>query len=137
MSNLQVTATQVQAILDAHRFTSAMGFRVEALADGEAVIRVPFRPEFERPGGIVSGQVYMNAADVAFWLAVKTRLGLDDASTTSNLETAFLAPARQEDLVCTARVLKFGRRLIFGVAECRNQAGRLLTHHTLTYARGG
>ncbi|MDQ6773201.1 MAG: PaaI family thioesterase [Candidatus Dormibacteraeota bacterium] len=135
MSSL-VTLAELQALLDGVAFTSAMGMRVVSLGDAECVVRVPFRREFERPGGIVSGQVYMNAADVAAWCAIKTRLGLDDGSTTSNLETAFLAAAREEDVLCTARVLKFGRRLVYGVAECRSEAGRLLTHHSITYARG-
>lgn len=39
-------------------------------------------------------------------------------------------------LRCRARVLKLGRRLVYGVAECL-AGDRLLTHHTLTYARMG
>jgi uncharacterized protein (TIGR00369 family) len=131
-----VSVEDLQRLLDTFAFTSGMGMRVEALADAECTIRVPFRREFERPGGIVSGQVYMHVADVTLWCATKTRLGLDDPSTTSNLETAFLAPAREEDVLCTARVLKFGRRLVYGTAECRNESGKLLTHHSITYARG-
>jgi acyl-coenzyme A thioesterase PaaI-like protein len=95
---------------------------------------VPYRPEHDRPGGIVSGQVYMHAADVAFWLAIKTRLGAGDASVTSSMTTAFMGSARREGLRCRARVLKLGRRLVYGCAECL-AGGRPVTHHTLTYAR--
>src|SRR5881409_2327575 len=77
----------------------------------------------------------MAAADVAMWLAILTRLGAGDGSVTASLNTAFLGAARKESFSCTARVLKLGRRLIHGVAECVTADGRLLTHHTVTYMR--
>jgi len=57
--------------------------------------------------------VYMTAADVAMWLAIKTKLGLDDASLTAEMKTNFLGSARQESIRCNAKVLKLGRRLIY------------------------
>jgi uncharacterized protein (TIGR00369 family) len=128
------TAADFNGLLDAHAFTSRMGMRVVAIGDGECELEVPYLPEMDRPGGIVSGQVYTHAADVAFWIAIKTRLGMDDPSVTSSMTTAFLGSASREALSCRARVLRLGRRLVYGEAECR--AGeRLVTHHTLTYAR--
>jgi len=109
---------------------------VVGLADGECTLRVRFRQEMEGPGGIVAGEFYMSAADVALWCAMKTHLGLGDPSTTSHLGTAFLSSERAEDFECRGRVLRWGRRLVFGDAECRPLAGKLLTHHTLTYVRG-
>jgi crotonobetainyl-CoA:carnitine CoA-transferase CaiB-like acyl-CoA transferase len=38
---------------------------LNTLTTEECVLSVPFQPAFERPGGIVSGQVFMAAADVA------------------------------------------------------------------------
>ena len=57
---------------------------------GECTIEVPFRDEFERPGGAVSGPVFMAAADVAIWLAVVTRRGTSETWVTADLRTAFL-----------------------------------------------
>jgi uncharacterized protein (TIGR00369 family) len=131
---LQVNPTELNELLDAHQFTRRLALRVVALGDGECELAVPYLPEHDRPGGIVSGQVYMHAADVAFWLAIKTRLGLDDASVTSSMTTAFLGSASREALRCHARVLKLGRRLIYGSAECTAD-DRPVTHHTLTYVR--
>jgi len=131
---LAVSTADLNALLDAHEFTRGHGLRVVALGDGVCEVEVPYRPENDRPGGLVSGHVYMHAADVAFWLAIKTRLGLDDASVTSSMTTAFLGSARAVPLRCRAQVLKLGRRLIYGSAGCF--AGeRPMTHHTVTYAR--
>jgi uncharacterized protein (TIGR00369 family) len=131
---LKATVAELNELLEAHEFTRRMGLRVTSIGDGECALEVPYRPEHDRPGGIVSGQVAMHAADVAFWLAIKTRLGLDDASVTSSMTTAFLGSARRESLFCRAQVLKLGRRLVYGSAECV-ASGRTITHHTLTYAR--
>ena len=111
------------------------GFRLHSFGHGECVLLVPYQKELERPGGVVGGQVFMAVADVAMWLAILTRLGPRDGSVTAEMKTSFLSSARREDFTCTARVLKCGRRLIYGVAECANGRGTLLTHHTLTYMR--
>jgi uncharacterized protein (TIGR00369 family) len=136
MPNLAVTAAELDHLLGCTAFTRRARFRVAALGDGWCELAVPFSEEDERPGGIVSGQVFMHVADVAFWCALKTRLGLADGSVTSHMTTTFLAPARREEVRCRAELLKLGARLAHGVAACRAAEGdRLLTHHTLTYAR--
>ena len=71
--------------------------------------------------------------DVAATL--KAKLGVEGDALTSELNTAFLAPAKGEHVYCTARILKFGKRRIYGVAECHGKKGGLFTHHTVTYVR--
>ncbi|HYL98706.1 MAG TPA: PaaI family thioesterase [Blastocatellia bacterium] len=135
MNKLAATKHELQQLLSDVAFTRGLGLSVRSIDYGKCVLDVPFQPEFERPGGIVSGQVYMAAADVAMWLAIKTRLGMKDQSVTTELKTIFLRAAKQEQLVCSATVLKLGKTLIYGTSDCRNAAGELLTHHTITYAR--
>jgi uncharacterized protein (TIGR00369 family) len=132
---LAVSADELQGLLASVAFTRVYGFTIASIGDGECTISIPFQELFERPGGIVNGAVFMAAADVAMWLAIKTQLGLADASVTAEMKTSFLSGAKKEDFRCMARVLKCGRRLIYGVAECTNSRGELLTHHTLTYIR--
>jgi acyl-coenzyme A thioesterase PaaI-like protein len=123
-------------LLESRPFTQRYGFRVMTVGYGTCEMLVPYLPEHDRPGDIVSGQVYMHAADVAFWLSVKTRLGMADEYVTSNMTTAFLGSARGHEFTCHARVIKAGRRLIYGEAECR-AGDKTLTHHTLTYVSAG
>ncbi|HEX2758846.1 MAG TPA: PaaI family thioesterase [Thermoanaerobaculia bacterium] len=131
-----VTVEALQALLsEQSAFTRAFGFQVRAIEPGLCHLLVPFNPLFERPGGILSGQVYMTAADVAMWLAIKTLKGLHDTSVTVNMSTSFVRSARREPVVCTARVLRLGARISHGSAECFSEAGALLTHHSLTYMR--
>jgi uncharacterized protein (TIGR00369 family) len=132
---LAITKHELQQLLSEVAFTRSYGFRLHSIADGECILDVPFQEAFERPGGIVSGQVFMAAADVAMWLAIMTRLGKTNLSVTAEMKTAFLNGARRENFRCTAKILKLGKRLIYGVAECINGEGKLLTHHTITYIR--
>src|SRR5580692_7907967 len=130
---LACSEDELSRLLNDVAFTRNFGFGLHEIADGECTIDVPFQESFERPGGIVSGQVFMAAADVAMWLAIKTKLGMYDASVTAEMKTNFLGGARREGFRCTAKVLKLGRRLVYGVAECVDSNGRLLAHHTITY----
>jgi len=132
-----VSKAELQRLLTDLPFVRSYGFRVRSLAPGECVLSVPFQRAFERPGGIVSGLVFMAAADVAMWLAIKTLLGSDDGCVTTEMKTSFLAAAKEQDFRCRARILKLGKRLVYGVAECIGRDRKLLTHHTLTYIRPG
>lgn len=135
LMKLACSEDELKQLLNDVAFTRNFGFLLHRIDDGQCTIDVPFQEAFERPGGIVSGQVFMAAADVAMWLAIKTRLGLSDSSVTAEMKTNFLGGAKRAEFRCTAKVLKFGRRLIYGVAECVDNSGRLLTHHTVTYIR--
>lgn len=133
--SLAITEAEVNHLLTSLPFIMNSGFLLQSLADGECVLHVPFQKRFERPGAIVSGPTYMAAADAAMWFAILTTLGPADGSVTSEMKTNFLGAAREEDFWCSAKILKLGRRLIFGIADCKTAGGRLLTHHTLTYFR--
>ena len=132
-----VSRKQLQALLDKSRFIRHYGFRVVRAGAESCVIELPHRPLLERPGGIINGPALMAAADCAMWLAIKARIGVENDALTSELNTAFLAPAKGEHVYCTARILKMGRRTIYGVAECHGKKGTLFSHHTLTYVRAG
>ena len=132
---LALTESELRRLLANVAFTRGYGFRLRAIDDGECTLEVPFQADFERPGGIVSGQVFMAAADVAMWLAIMTRLGPADGSVTAGMTSAFLGAARREPFRCTAHIVKLGRRLIYGTAESITADDRLLAHHSLTYAR--
>jgi acyl-coenzyme A thioesterase PaaI-like protein len=133
--SLAASQAQLQVLMEQAVFARDYGFGLHAIDDGLCTLLVPFRPTLERPGGVIGGPAFMAAADVAMWMAILTRLGVDDRSVTSALNTTFLSAARREDFLCTARVLKLGRRLIHGTAECATLDGRLLTQHTITYVR--
>jgi len=129
------TISDLNQVLADTPFLQSYGFRVESTAPGECTLRVPFVRALERPGGIVSGMTLMGAADVAMWLAIMTLRGIAEHWVTADMKTAFLRSAREEDIACDARILKPGRRSMYGAAECRGADSRLIAHHVITYTR--
>ena len=71
----------------------------------------------------------------ATWLAIMTLRGVAETWVTTDMKTAFLRSARQEDVMCTAKVLKLGRRTAYGTAECVGARSGLLAHHVISYAK--
>src|ERR1700687_4233521 len=95
--DLACSEMELEHLLTAVAFTRNLGFTLSGIGDGQCSIKVPFQEAFERPGGVVSGQVFMAAADVAMWLAIKTKLGLADSSVTAEMKTNFLSGAKREE----------------------------------------
>jgi len=133
-SSLAVTKDELSRILSGSPFARIYNLRLDSFGSGECTLVMPFDEALERPGGIVSGSVLMTAADAAMWLAIMTRIGKDAMTVTTGMTTAFLKSARREDVHCKAQVLKLGRKLVYGVAECSGNTGSLISHHTITYA---
>lgn len=133
--SIAITESELYQIMRDSPFLQGYDLRVHSLGEGECALTVPYQKHFDRPDGIINGPLYMTAADCAMWFAIMTQLGKTIGAVTVEMKTNFLRAARQEDVLCTARVLKMGRRLVYGVAECANARGELLTHHTMTYMR--
>lgn len=137
MENQAISVEDLNGILASTPFLKPYGFTVKTCAPGECTVIVPFVDSLERPGGLVSGMILMGAADVAMWLAIMTLRGTEEHWVTSDMKTAFLRGAREEDILCTARILKPGKRSMYGTAECNGAASGLVAHHVITYSRVG
>ncbi len=135
MSAPKPSRAALQKLLGSLRVGDGYGLKLLSVSDADCTIAMPFRRALERPGGTVNGPAFMAAADCAMWLAIKRHIGIEHDAVTSELNTAFLNAARRETVYCTARVLKLGKRIIYGTAECHDRRGKLFTHHTGTYAR--
>jgi uncharacterized protein (TIGR00369 family) len=130
-----ISRSALKQLLAATPFNRYYRFRIESAARGSCVVRTPYRKEFARPDGIIAGPIFIAAADVALWLAIATRLGTHERAVTVEMKTNFLRGATREGFLCRARILKLGRQLIYGTAECFTPKRGLLSHHTLTYIR--
>ena len=134
MADLQTSVAELTGLLAHTAFLKPYQFKVLSCAPGECVLKILFQIELERPGGLVSGMTLMGAGDVAMWLAIMTLRGVAETWVTTDMKTAFLRSARQEDVMCTAKVLKLGRRTAYGTAECVGARTGLLAHHVISSA---
>jgi acyl-CoA thioesterase len=111
-----------------------LGLEVVATSQGEAVVRMPARPEMRNRADVVHGGFIAMLADSTMGLSMSTVLPDGERHYSFDLKCSFIAPGRiGEDLEAVARVLHSGRRT--GVAECRvaGEGGRLVATATATF----
>ncbi|MGI9310209.1 MAG: PaaI family thioesterase [bacterium] len=97
-------------------FFAFLGLRIESLTRERVVMRAEHRDEFLRPGGTVAGPIMMGLADSAFYAVILANLGPIELAVTTNLSINFLRKPPPGDLLCSAGLLKLGKRL--AVCEC-------------------
>ena len=130
-----ITFDVAQRMIDDSPFGRWWGYRVEEVGPGTARLLLPFQAGFERPGRVLQGGCAMTLADVSFWIAGMTVIGADPSAMTLQMSSSFLRPAMLGDLRSEARILRSGRRILYGEASVTDVRGNLLTHHVLTYMR--
>ncbi len=109
--------------------------RLESLAAGRAVMRMPCDEAVLRPGGTVSGPAIVALADVALYAAVLSLIGPVELAVTTNLTANFLRRPPAGDLVAEAEILKLGRRLAVGAVVLYGTAKDApVAHVTGTYS---
>ncbi len=135
--SVPVTVEQVNAFVKKELpFSVEMGISCEALKLDEAVGRWRFNRKYLRPVDFVSGPVMMALADAVLYFAVFTRGGIVPGALTSELKMNFLRPAvGRKDLLARARILKRGRRVLYGVVDVWEEGSedRLVAHATASY----
>lgn len=131
-----LTTAEIQAIM--RRGVPLAGeWEIEVLAAeaGTALVRLPAKPVLLRPGNTVSGPALMGLADVAMWAALLSVSGGRDDSVTSSMTVNFLRPAGRGPVLAEARIVKRGKRMIFGDILIRAEGSEeLATHITTTWA---
>ena len=102
---------------------------------GEVRLALPVAPLHVHGGGVVCGQTLMAACDTAMVLAVMSQLGRFQPMTTVQLQASFLrsVPGDAGQAMVIARVLRLGRKLVFGEMQVLDNRGQLATHATTTY----
>lgn len=87
-------------------------FAVEALSEGEILMRLRIQDKHLRPGGTVSGPSMFALADCAAYAMVLARIGRQALAVTTNCSMDFMRkPASGVDLIANCSLLKLGRTL--------------------------
>lgn len=97
---------------DAH----ALGIEIKRLERGEAEVSLPHDPRRLRPGGTISGPTLFTLADLGLYLVTLSLVGLEPLAVTTDMTIHFLRKPAPSTLICRARVLKGGKRLVVGEA---------------------
>ena len=112
-----------------------LDLRVLEARAGEVTLALPVTSRHVHEGGVLCGQTVMAACDTAMVLAVMTRLGGFKPMTTVQLQTSFLRPVGGSSgaVRVVARVLRMGKKLVFGEVQLISADDELAAHATTTY----
>ena len=114
-------------------FVLLLDLQLEKVERGKAVMRMPFREEITNGTGAVHGGAIVSLCDTVFYVALASIYGREQDTTTVSLQCNFLAPAMPpHDLIAEARVLKSGRRVVYGEVYVRS-GETIVAHATLNF----
>jgi uncharacterized protein (TIGR00369 family) len=132
----QLTIDAAQDILEKYfaEWVKALDLTLTEISADQAVLRMPIGPHLIRVGGIVSGQALAALADTAMVFAALAKAGEFRPFATTDLHTQFLRPGVGTAVLCTARVVRAGKSLVFTRAEMHEEdSGKLISTATATF----
>ncbi len=118
----------------ANPFFAMTGTRVVRMDAGVGELSVTVRPGFCNGEGWVQGGLYAALADEAIVLAIYQTLGEGETIATITESTSFLRGVDGGTLRAVGRVVKRGRRVIFGEGQVFAGDGKLCSVTTASYA---
>jgi uncharacterized protein (TIGR00369 family) len=132
------TQFHLEAWIATAPFEDHVGLVLEAAADGEARLSMPFRLCLANGGGVMHGGALVTLADTAVAMAIKSVLPSGTIFATTELKTSFLAPVQEGTVVAFARVRGPQGRTFHGEAEVRDDADTVVArfHSIFRIARG-
>jgi len=90
------------------------GVLIDSLGAGTIRLRLPYKDDFVRPGGTVTGPAMFGLADVALYGAVLSLIGRVELAVTTSMTINFLRRPPPVAIIADARILKMGKRLAYG-----------------------
>ena len=121
--------------LDNLPFAKLMGMRLADIRPNEAVVEIEMRDDLRQPSGVLHGGVTATLIDTAMAFAVRTYLTDTEPTATIDLTVHFLRPHVEGKAICTARVVRPGKRIFTVSADVHNEEGQLIATGLSTYTR--
>jgi acyl-CoA thioesterase len=116
-------------------FAKLIGMQLVELEPDIAKISVEMRDDLRQPSGVLHGGVTATLIDTAMAFAVRTRLGITEATATIDLTVHYLRPHISGTFICTAKVVRAGKRIFTVSAEVHNEEGILIATGLSTYTK--
>lgn len=115
-------------------FIRLIGMELAEMKDGAATVRLKMRDELRQPQGILHGGATASIIDTAMAFAVVTKLTESEKASTVDLNVHYLRPVIEGEIVCTAKIIRAGRRLMTVSAEVFN-GEKLIATALSTYTK--
>lgn len=139
MTNIQEISPEMRSLaekaLSSMPLSQMIGMRLVELRPDEATVAIDMHDDLKQANGVLHGGVTATLIDTAMAFAVRTRLGIDEATTTIDLTVHYVRPHVSGTIACTARVVRAGKRIFTVSAEVHNDEGKLIATGLSTYTR--
>lgn len=116
-------------------FVQLLGMEMVDISYGQAVLKLKMRDELRQPHGVLHGGATASIIDTAMAFAVITCLDEDEKATTIDLTVHYLRPVSEGEIVCTAKIVRAGKRILTVSAECVNAEGKTTATALSTYTK--
>jgi uncharacterized protein (TIGR00369 family) len=123
----------VRKRMQASGATRLMGFSLEVLEKGRAVMRMDVQARHKQIHGVVHGGVLATLADTTAALAAYSVLRRGRELATIELKINYMLPIADGHAIAEGRVLRAGRNFIVTECEIRTRKGELAAKALLTF----
>ncbi len=121
--------------LNNNLFAKMIGMQLVSMKPDEAVIKIEMRDELRQPHGLLHGGVTATLIDTAMAFAVITRLAEGEKASTIDLTVHYLRPHTEGTFICTAKIVRAGKRIFTVAADVANEQGKLIATSVSTYTK--
>lgn len=116
-------------------YARLLGIELVDIKRGEAVTKMKMRDELRQPYGVLHGGATASLIDTAMAFAVIASTGEDEKATTVDLTVHYLRPVTEGEIVCTAKMVRTGKRILTISAEVTSEQGKLIATALSTYTK--
>ena len=113
-----------------------LGITVQDVAENEAVLVLPLRPDVLQVYGNLHGGFLATLLDAAMSAAVHGRLDDSQWAATTHMDVSFLRPARGSVVSARGRIVKWGSRLVHCEAKAYDDGGLLVSQASAQFYLG-
>lgn len=116
-------------------YLKLLGIELEEVTEERVVMSLTMQEKLRQPYGLLHGGATASLIDTATAFAVITAIGTEEKATTVDLTVQYLRPHTTGKILCTAKMTRAGKRLLFLSAEVVNEQGKLVATALSTYTK--
>ncbi len=116
-------------------YVGLLGMELVDISIGGAVLKLKMHDQLRQPHGVLHGGATASLIDTATAFAVVSHLADGEKASTVDLTVHYLRPVSEGEVICTARVLRAGKRLLTVSAEVVNSEDKLIATALSTYSK--
>ena len=116
-------------------YLKLLGIELDDIDIGKAVMSLPMTEKLRQPHGLLHGGATASLIDTATAFAVVSVLADGEKASTVDLTVHYLRPVINEKTICTAKIVKAGKRLLTVTADVVNEDGKLIATAISTYSK--